>query len=44
MLTVCAGDWKLFVNHNGPGRRFKTFDTNHDGTLTEEEFVKAGKS
>lgn len=24
-------------------RRFPTFDTNQDGTLTEEEFVKAGK-
>jgi len=24
-------------------RRFPTFDANHDGTLTEEEFVRAGK-
>jgi N-acetylgalactosamine-6-sulfatase len=34
--------------HNFPDqaegkRRFPTFDTNSDGTLTEEEFVKAGK-
>ena len=25
------------------GQRFKNFDTNHDGALSEEEFVRAGK-
>jgi hypothetical protein len=33
----------LGKNGSAAGQRFKTFDTNHDGVLTAEEFVKAGK-
>ena len=46
-----SGDGKLtleeylnrFPDEQEGRRRFPTFDTNHDGTLTETEFVKAGK-